>query len=190
MHQWNFGPVWAHADLLAAGLLATLRVTGTALAFGIPLGLAFFGLYYIISTVGRVMAEDRAVPVPVGMWLPNLLFAALTLFVFRRAEQERPVIPEPLSASLSWFSGLLLVPWRRLAAQLSSTQRQHRKTALPTAGLLVHAEPARRVFHLPGCPQHRSRRATLQFRSVRLARKEGFQACPHCTAELKKYEQE
>jgi polar amino acid transport system permease protein len=40
MHQWNFGPVWAHADLLAAGLLATLRVTGTALAFGIPLGLA------------------------------------------------------------------------------------------------------------------------------------------------------
>ncbi len=40
MHPWNFGPVWAHADLLAAGLLATLRVTGTALAFGIPLGLA------------------------------------------------------------------------------------------------------------------------------------------------------
>ena len=40
MHRWDFGPVWAHADLLAAGLLATLRVTGTALAFGIPLGLA------------------------------------------------------------------------------------------------------------------------------------------------------
>lgn len=40
MHAWNFGPVWAHADLLAAGLLATLRVTGTALAFGMPLGLA------------------------------------------------------------------------------------------------------------------------------------------------------
>lgn len=40
MHRWDFGPVWAHADLLLAGLLATLQVTGTALAFGVPLGLA------------------------------------------------------------------------------------------------------------------------------------------------------
>ena len=40
MHRWDFGPVWANADLLAAGLLATLKVTGTALLFGVPLGLA------------------------------------------------------------------------------------------------------------------------------------------------------
>lgn len=39
MHRWDFGPVWAHADLLALGLLHTLQVTGTALAFGVPLGL-------------------------------------------------------------------------------------------------------------------------------------------------------
>lgn len=40
MHAWDFGPAWTHADLLALGLLNTLRVTGAALAFGIPLGLA------------------------------------------------------------------------------------------------------------------------------------------------------
>jgi polar amino acid transport system permease protein len=40
VHVWDFGPAWAHADLLALGLLNTLRVTGAALAFGIPLGLA------------------------------------------------------------------------------------------------------------------------------------------------------
>ena len=39
MHQWDFAPVWAHADLLALGLLNTLKVTATALAFGVPLGL-------------------------------------------------------------------------------------------------------------------------------------------------------
>ena len=39
MHVWNFAPVWANADLLALGLLNTLKVTGAALAFGIPLGL-------------------------------------------------------------------------------------------------------------------------------------------------------
>jgi len=40
VYRWDFAPVWAHADLLLLGLLNTLRITGTALAFGIPLGLA------------------------------------------------------------------------------------------------------------------------------------------------------
>jgi len=39
MHVWNFAPVWANADLLAQGLVNTLKVTGAALAFGVPLGL-------------------------------------------------------------------------------------------------------------------------------------------------------
>jgi polar amino acid transport system permease protein len=39
MYQWDFTPVLANAPLLAQGLLNTLKVTGTALAFGIPLGL-------------------------------------------------------------------------------------------------------------------------------------------------------
>ncbi|MGR0480992.1 MAG: LptF/LptG family permease [Candidatus Electronema sp. V4] len=158
-------------------------------AAGIPLGLVFFVLYYIVSTIGKVLAEDKAVPVPVGMWLPNLLFAAMTLFVFRRAEQERPVIPEPLTAALSWLFGLLLAPWHRLAARFSK-KRRRRTAAASAAGLLVHAEPASRIFHLPGCPQHSSRRGTLQFRSVRLARREGFQPCPRCAAEAQKREQE
>ncbi len=29
MHRWDFGPVWAHADLLLLGLWHTLQVTGT-----------------------------------------------------------------------------------------------------------------------------------------------------------------
>ncbi|MCZ4317141.1 amino acid ABC transporter permease [Comamonadaceae bacterium G21597-S1] len=40
MYQWDFTPVLANADILAAGLGNTLTLTGTALAFGIPLGLA------------------------------------------------------------------------------------------------------------------------------------------------------
>lgn len=40
MYKWDFWPVWANADLLVQGLVNTLAVTGTALAFGIPLGLA------------------------------------------------------------------------------------------------------------------------------------------------------
>jgi polar amino acid transport system permease protein len=39
VYRWDFGPVFANADLLAQGLLNTLAITGAALAFGIPLGL-------------------------------------------------------------------------------------------------------------------------------------------------------
>src|SRR5690242_10000843 len=40
MYHWDFTPVVANAGVLAQGLVNTLKVTGTALAFGVPLGLA------------------------------------------------------------------------------------------------------------------------------------------------------
>lgn len=39
MYRWDFSPVIANADLLAAGLLNTLKVTGAALVLGVVLGL-------------------------------------------------------------------------------------------------------------------------------------------------------
>lgn len=39
MYRWDFSPVVANADLLMAGLLNTLKITGTALVFGVALGL-------------------------------------------------------------------------------------------------------------------------------------------------------
>lgn len=38
-YDWNFAVVLDNSDLLLAGLAGTLKVTGAALAFGIPLGL-------------------------------------------------------------------------------------------------------------------------------------------------------
>jgi polar amino acid transport system permease protein len=39
MYQWDFTPILANSGMLGAGLLNTLKLTATALAFGIPLGL-------------------------------------------------------------------------------------------------------------------------------------------------------
>lgn len=39
MYRWDFSPVVANADLLVMGLLNTLKITGTALVFGVALGL-------------------------------------------------------------------------------------------------------------------------------------------------------
>lgn len=40
MYVWDFTPLAANAGMLAQGLVNTLKITGTALAFGVPLGLA------------------------------------------------------------------------------------------------------------------------------------------------------
>jgi len=40
VYKWDFTPVLANADLLAAGLVNTLKITGTSLACGLVLGLA------------------------------------------------------------------------------------------------------------------------------------------------------
>lgn len=40
MYQWDFSPLLANTGMLAQGLAGTLKITGMALAFGVPLGLA------------------------------------------------------------------------------------------------------------------------------------------------------
>ena len=41
MFEWNFSSVFSNYDLLLLGLANTLKVTGLALLFGVPLGLVF-----------------------------------------------------------------------------------------------------------------------------------------------------
>ena len=50
MYQWDFTPVLANAGLLAQGLVNTLKVTGTALALGVPLGLGLALLAYVAQS--------------------------------------------------------------------------------------------------------------------------------------------
>jgi polar amino acid transport system permease protein len=91
MHHWDFGPVWAHADLLALGLLNTLKVTATALAFGVPLGLAL-ALMRLSSRralrwpAGFVIEVFRTTPPLVQLFwfffaLPILIRVEMTPFV-------------------------------------------------------------------------------------------------------------
>ena len=66
-------------------------------AVGIQLGLGFFVLYYVAFTICRVMVEDMELPLVFGMWLPNIIFAAITFLIFWRVEQERPIFPEKMA---------------------------------------------------------------------------------------------
>lgn len=55
---------------------------------GVPLGLLFFIAYYIMLTAGKTVSEGGKIPVEQAMWLPNVVFAALTVYFTRRAARE------------------------------------------------------------------------------------------------------
>jgi polar amino acid transport system permease protein len=91
MHVWNFAPVWAHADLLALGLLNTLKVTAAALVLGVPLGL-LLALMRLSKTrllawpAGAVIEVFRTTPPLVQLFwfffaLPILIQVEMTPYV-------------------------------------------------------------------------------------------------------------
>ncbi len=91
MHDWNFAPVLANADLLLLGLANTLKVTGTALFFGVPLGL-MLALMRLSSRrwlripAGFVIEVFRTTPPLVQLFwfffaLPILIQVEMTAFV-------------------------------------------------------------------------------------------------------------
>lgn len=57
-YVWDFGAVFKHFDMLLAGLAGTLKVTGLALAFGIPIGLVLALLR---------LSQRRWISFPVGV---------------------------------------------------------------------------------------------------------------------------
>lgn len=66
-YDWDFGVVFAHSDLLLLGLVNTLKVTGLALLFGVPLGLVLalmrlYGSRWLRWPAGFVIEFLRSTP--------------------------------------------------------------------------------------------------------------------------------
>ncbi|QCK86336.1 amino acid ABC transporter permease [Phreatobacter aquaticus] len=70
MYRWDFTPIWAHGDLLLAGLGNTLVLTGVALAGGLPVGLA---LALARLSGNRLMAAPAGLVIEVFRTTPPLV---------------------------------------------------------------------------------------------------------------------
>ncbi|HSM75958.1 MAG TPA: LptF/LptG family permease, partial [Desulfobacterales bacterium] len=60
-------------------------------SYGLVLGVVFFLAYYLLLSAGSVFGESGRVPPFAAVWMPNVLTAALGLFLFVRMAQERPL---------------------------------------------------------------------------------------------------
>lgn len=158
-------------------------------ATGIPLGLFFFILYYVMTTFGQILAEDFVVPVLVGLWLPNILFLVMTVLVFRRVEREKPIISERVQNWMLDVHEKYLLPVIRRINRLITLSLQWRPgrydygTVAPPKELQVHASTRDLVYHLPGCEYYDCPQCTIQFKNAKVAEEAGFKPCRLCGEE-------
>ncbi|MBV5319292.1 MAG: LPS export ABC transporter permease LptF [Desulfobulbaceae bacterium] len=175
------------------GMPLGLQARAGKRAVGIPLGLAFFILYYITFTTARVLSESGTLPLVFGMWLPNILFLLLTIFIFRRVDQERPLIPEPLQDFfIAGFNQLLRPLYDRMTAGIGRllTSCGLRQPSSPATApdqerrLPIHADGATGIFHLSNCTQYHGPRCRIKFKNAAVAQKAGFVPCEFCKKTL------
>ncbi|MCL7488807.1 MAG: LptF/LptG family permease [Desulfobulbaceae bacterium] len=165
------------------GLPLGLQSSPGRKAIGIPLGLAFFVLYYVLNTLGTILSEELIVPVLVGMWLPNILLAGLTVLIFRRVEQEKPIIS-------FWIQNRVVDFFDRYIASLIGKVKQgsarllrwrrgrHEEDYFDAPE--IRANVRERVYHYPNCDLYNCRDCTIRFKDARIAEEAGFTPCGYC----------
>ena len=78
-----------------------------ARGFAISLGMIF--AYYVMLSFGQALAEQGTLPVLVGLWLPNLVFAVGGIYLFVQAGRERTLeLLDRLQERIAAFRGRLL----------------------------------------------------------------------------------
>ena len=88
--------------LTLLGLPLATRSRPGARPIAVPLGLFLFLLYYLLFSFSETVAEQGGgVSMPLVLWTPNLLFAALTAWVILRMDQESLLSwPRPVRRAL------------------------------------------------------------------------------------------
>jgi lipopolysaccharide export system permease protein len=186
------------------GLPLGLQARAGKSAIGIPLGLGFFILYYVLFTVGKNMAEEGPISVLIAMWLPNIIFFTFTLILLRQTANERPLIPATICNGCSaliarWFSPLMAklcvwthLPVKKLIKRPNLNMRQYEQTPDEPLGPghlttgTVHGNMNSMTCHVPGCESYSCRHCTIEFKNMEIALQAGFTPCNNCKAILEK----
>ena len=82
---------------------------------GFAVSLAVIFVYYILLSAGQGFAEQGSIPAWFGLWLPNMVFGVLGVFLMRRAARERALFGTWLPELATYLRDALTV-WRRAGA--------------------------------------------------------------------------
>jgi len=167
------------------GLPLGLQARPGKKAIGIPAGLAIFVLYYILLTIGKTLAEEDMLPIPVAMWTPNILFFFLAIYWIIQVANERPLIPELITGIFriitNWIANFFSRQFRMISkaftgSDADKSEFEDMKESVTT----IKGNVRSRVFHLPKCDFYNCRNCTIEFRNIDIALESGFEPCRFC----------
>lgn len=64
----------------------------TGRSYGFVVGLFVMLLYYVLFSFGKNLGSTGVVPPSIAIWVPNLIFLALAVYIFRKAATESPIL--------------------------------------------------------------------------------------------------
>jgi lipopolysaccharide export system permease protein len=157
-------------------------------AIGVPMGLAFYIIYYVIFTFCKRMSESSSLPVWFTMWIPNIMFLLIMLYMIRQTANERPFIAEHIKDKLRRvFSqvkpatyGLLRIKFKIPKKTEVKTTYSEEMLAQFSATGKIHGNAKSRVFHLPECEFYNCKNCTIEFKDLETAFLSGFEPCRFC----------
>jgi len=79
-------------------------------SIGLSLGLASFILYYVLLTAAKTISESLVMPAFIAMWLPNLIFLLLTLFIIKKVARETHTVYLEKFSDIS-YAVFSRIPW-------------------------------------------------------------------------------
>jgi lipopolysaccharide export system permease protein len=174
-------------------------------AAGVPLGLAFFILYYIFFTMGKNFAVDNGYPVGPSMWMANGVFLVITMYFLRQTAKEHSIIPDLIKNIFTAIIDNYLSPvFSKIKGMFSRKNKvadnvnvseeilpdqniENSTSAGPdylTEGT-VHCNVKSGLFHLQSCEFYHCKNCTIEFKNVFLAEESGFKPCNFCKKLLK-----
>ncbi|MBF0525784.1 MAG: LPS export ABC transporter permease LptF [Deltaproteobacteria bacterium] len=68
-----------------------LQTKRSGRSWGVTLALAIFLIYYVFLSAAWSLGQSGAYPVSLGMWMPNVIFLTLGLYLLKRTAEEKPI---------------------------------------------------------------------------------------------------
>ena len=158
-------------------------------AIGIPIGLALYIIYYICFTTARNIAtSDSPVHVATVMWIPNIIFAILAIFLIKRVADEKNLLPSFINSFFSITGSALFFVYKRCSSffrLFSNDYIDNRAASSDTSQASVKKTKLRgnvksRVFHFPECDHYYCKNCSIEFKNVEIAIQAGFEPCRFC----------
>jgi len=151
-------------------------------AIGVPFGLILYISYYIMFTMSRNLANSGALPIPLVMWVPNVLFCLLAIVFIYRVAHEKPLVSPFIQNILEQIAAFFAALFRKILEQIRRNSRDADETPLAEEAQkpVIKANARTRIFHFPECDYYDSPDCTVEFKDSDIALQSGFDPCMFC----------